>query len=231
VRSATVVAPVSPFGFGGTKDAQGTPNSADFAGSGGGTVSPTFVQHMAARDRGSDNPQASPRVVMNAFYWKPPFKAAREEEFLSSMLAEKTGGDRYPGDFVASQSWPNVAPGKHGPINAISPAYAADTVAKLLAATPKPPVFWVRGAEDQIVADMSLFDFATLGKLGAVPGWPGDEACPPQPMVTQTRAVLQRYAASGGSFRESVYDNCGHAPFIEHPARFNAELAEFLARN
>jgi hypothetical protein len=53
---------------------------------------------------------------------------------------------------------------------------------------PKPPVTWVRGDRDVIVSDTSLFDLAYLGKLGAVPGWPGDDECPPQPMVAQTRA-------------------------------------------
>src|SRR5258706_1593163 len=65
ILSTTMAAPGSPFGFCGTKDAQGTPNYADFAGSGGGIVNPTVTQMMAAGDRGSDNPQASPRIVMN----------------------------------------------------------------------------------------------------------------------------------------------------------------------
>jgi pimeloyl-ACP methyl ester carboxylesterase len=79
VLSATVVAPGSPYGFGGTKDSDGTPCYADFAGSGGGIVNPEFPKLMAAGDRGTANPQASPRVVMNSFYWKPPFKPSRED--------------------------------------------------------------------------------------------------------------------------------------------------------
>jgi pimeloyl-ACP methyl ester carboxylesterase len=65
--SATLVAPGSPYGFGGTKDLAGTPCYDDFAGSGGGVVNPEFARLMGAHDRGDDNPQASPRVVMNAF--------------------------------------------------------------------------------------------------------------------------------------------------------------------
>ncbi len=64
ILSATLVDPGSPYGFGGTKDVDGTPNYADFAGSGGGVVNPEFPKLMAAGDRSSDNPQASPRVVM-----------------------------------------------------------------------------------------------------------------------------------------------------------------------
>ena len=91
VLSATFVDPGSPYGFGGTKDLEGTPCYADFAGSGGGVVNPEFPKLIAAGDRSSDNPQASPRVVMNSFYWKPPFIPDREEDLLSSLLTEKIG--------------------------------------------------------------------------------------------------------------------------------------------
>lgn len=226
--SVTVAAPGSPYGFGGTKDLDGTPCYDDFAGSGGGIVSQTFTQAIAAGDRSSDDPQGSPRNVMNAFYWKPPFKAEREEDLLSSLLSEKIGADKYPGDFVPSQNWPNVAPGAYGPPNAMSPKYVGDSVDRLINAAYKPPVLWVRGADDQIVSDTSLFDMGTLGKLGAVPGWPGEEVYPPQPMVSQTRSVLERYAANGGIYREVVYENTGHTPYLERFDEFNALLAAHL---
>jgi len=76
--SLTLQAPGSPFGFGGTKGAEGTPNWPDFAGSGGGTANPDFVQRIGRGDRGSE--QFSPRTVMNAFYFNPPFKAAHDRE-------------------------------------------------------------------------------------------------------------------------------------------------------
>ncbi|HDR04799.1 MAG TPA: alpha/beta hydrolase, partial [Candidatus Marinimicrobia bacterium] len=128
ILSATVVNPGSPYGFGGTKDHLGTPCYNDFAGSGGGIVNPEFPKLIAAGDRGSDNPQASPRVVINSFYWKAPFVPERIEDLLSSLLTEKIGPDKYPGDFVSSENWPNVAPGKWGPINALSPKYVGDSV-------------------------------------------------------------------------------------------------------
>ncbi len=219
--TVTVVAPGSPFGFGGTKDVKGTPCYTDFAGCGGGTVNPEFARLMGEGARDVENPQASPRVIMNAFYWKPPFIPAREEELLSSLLSEHVGPDQYPGDFVPSANWPNAAPGVWGPINAISAQYAGD-VTRLYAANPKPPILWVRGSDDQIISDQSLFDFGTLGMLGAVPGWPGMDVYPPQPMVSQTRAVLEQYAAAGGSFHEFVIGGTGHFPYIEKPGEFNA---------
>jgi pimeloyl-ACP methyl ester carboxylesterase len=228
VLSATMVAPGSPYGFGGTKDLNGTPCYDDFAGSGGGVVNPEFPKLIAANDRGMENSQASPRVVMNSFYWKPPFKPAREEDLLSSLLSEKIGADKYPGDFVPSPNWPNVAPGKWGPINASSPKYVGDTVRRFLAAKPKPPILWVRGDSDQIVGDNSFFDLGTLGKLGFVPGWPGDEVYPPQPMLGQTRAVLDQYQAKGGAYWEKVIADAGHTPYIEKPDEFMALLLEHL---
>ena len=218
--NVTLVAPGSPYGFGGTKDVNGTPNYADFAGSGGGTVNPQFTQAMANGDRGSDNPHASPRIVMNTFYWKPPFKAAREEELLSSLLSEHVGPQEYPGDMTPSENWPNVAPGVYGPANALSPKYTGD-VSRIWKINPKPRILWVRGDGDQIVADQSLFDFGTLGMLGAVPGWPGADVYPPQPMVSQTRAVLEHYKANGGQYTEEVLANVGHTPYIEQPEAFN----------
>src|SRR5690606_30097809 len=132
ILSATFVAPGSPFGFGGTQGADGRPNYPDFAGSGGGLVNPEMVARMTAGDRSSEN-QSSPRSVMNAMYWKPPFRPAREEDLLSSMLSEKMGQLRYPGDSVPSDNWPGAAPGVHGPINAIAPKYVGDTVERFVA--------------------------------------------------------------------------------------------------
>ncbi len=230
ILSATMVAPGSPYGFGGTKGVDGTPCYDDFAGSGGGVVNPDFPRLIAEKDRSSDNPQASPRVVMNSFYWKPPFIPEREEDLLSSLLTEKIGQDRYPGDFVASPNWPNVAPGKWGPINASSPKYIDDTVERFVDASPKPPILWVRGDSDQIVADNSLFDFGTLGQLQLVPGWPGADIYPPQPMLMQTRAVLDNYRSKGGLFEEIVITDTGHCPYIEKPDEFMDVFLAFLRR-
>ena len=70
-----------------------------------------------------------------------------------------------------------------------------------------------------------MFDVATLGRLGYVPGWPGEKVAPSQPMVAQTRAVLERY----GRYDQIVFAGCGHSPHIERAADFATELARVVA--
>ena len=149
---------------------------------------------------------------------------------LSGLLSEKVGPQKYPGDYAASDNWPGVAPGAYGPANAIAPKYVGNTIEKLLAMPVKPRILWVRGVDDQIVSDMSLFDFGTLGKLGAVPGWPGDEVFPPQPMVSQTRYVLNLYQGEGGEYEEVAFEDVGHTPYLERPEEFRAALTAHLTR-
>jgi pimeloyl-ACP methyl ester carboxylesterase len=227
VASLTLIDPMSPYGFGGTRDAAGTPCWPDHAGSGGGTANPEFVRRLEAGDRSEDDPN-SPRNVMNSFYFKPPFRASpeREEAYLSSMLSTKVGEDNYPGDATGSENWPNVAPGTRGMNNAISPKYC--DLGDLVRVEPKPEVLWIWGADDAIVSDTSLLDFGFLGRLDVIPGWPGDDVYPPQPMVTQTRSLLDQYAASGGSYSEEAISDCGHTPHVERPDEFRRLLFGFL---
>ena len=230
VASLVLVDPLSPYGFGGTKNEIGTPCWPDYAGSGGGTANPEFVKRLAAGDR-SEESDFSPRKVMLNFYFKPPFRPdpEREEVFVSALLSTKVGDDNYPGDLSPSDNWPNVAPGTRGVNNAISPKYC--NLSGFADITPGPDVLWIRGADDQIVADASLFDFGYLGKLGLVPGWPGEEVYPPQPMVAQTRAVLDTYQERGGRYREEVIADCGHSPHVQKPEEFRELVFGFLSEH
>jgi pimeloyl-ACP methyl ester carboxylesterase len=224
VRSAVLVNPVSPYGFGGTRGVDGELVDPSGAGSGGGAANPEFVQRLRDGDRSSDSP-LSPRQVMLAFYVKPPLHPEHADVFVESMLSTRTGDDHYPGDTVTTDAWPGVAPGTRGVLNTMAPTHFR--IDDLDAVDPKPPILWLRGADDQIVSDTSMFDLAYLGQLGAVPGWPGADTHPPQPMIAQTRAVLEAYAAAGGRYQEVVFDECGHSPHIEKPAEFSAALAAF----
>lgn len=225
LASLTLIAPGSPYGFGGTRDIQGTPTNSDYAGSGAGVTNAEFIRLLGLKDRSSDSP-FSPRNVVNALYYKAPFKAPREDVFLEEVLSTVCSLENYPGDAIDSANWPGKAPGVMGITNALSPKYLNQSA--LVDLSPKPAILWIRGDSDTIVSDTSTSDIGYLGKLGLVPGWPGDELYPPQPMVSQTRAVLEHYATNGGSYHEVVLEDCGHSPHIEKPAVFYDVFVKFL---
>lgn len=97
-------------------------------------------------------------------------------------------------------------------MNAISPKYL--DVSGVAGIDPKPPVLWIRGDSDTVISDESAMDFAARARTATSDGYPGDAAAPPQPMLAQTRAVLEEYRARGGSVREVVIDGAAHAPHL-----------------
>lgn len=215
--SVTLQSPVSPYGFGGTTGTDGRLLSQDAAGTGGGGANPDFVARLAAGDTTADSP-TSPRSVYLGSYVKAGFTSEYDDIWVASMLTTATGDDNYPGDSTPSENWPGFAPGSRGVLNTMAPTYL--DVSGIVEASPKPPILWVRGLDDAIVSDASYFDLNMLGKVGVIPGWPGDDVAPPQPMIQQTRAVLQRYAAAGGTFTEHAIADCGHSPHLEYPEEF-----------
>jgi pimeloyl-ACP methyl ester carboxylesterase len=209
VSALVLESPLSPYGFG---------------VGGAGSVNADFVARLAAGDRGSD--PASPRTVLRTTYVADPASLGDDEELLlDTVLSTVVGEANYPGDSVPSDSWPGVGAGTRGVANAMDPKYH-DIAEAFVALSPKPPVTWVRGDRDVIVSDTSAFDLAYLGQIGVVPGWPGDETFPPQPMVTQTREVLTRY----GAYEEVVYAGVGHSPHIERTAQFADLLRKIVER-
>jgi pimeloyl-ACP methyl ester carboxylesterase len=217
--STVQVDPGSPYGFGATKDVDGTPCFDDYAGSGGGLANPELIERLEKGDRSLES-QFSPRAALRTLIVKPPFIPEREEELLSAMLSIHLGPERNPGDAEQTANWPFVAPGKWGAANALSPKYAPD-VNELYAAEPKTTVLWIRGGDDLIISDTSASDPGFLGMMEFIPGWPGQEVYPPQPMLGQTRAVLEKYAAAGGTYSEVVIEDAAHAPYLDKLEDFN----------
>ncbi len=228
IESVTLVNPASPFGFGGTHHESGILNFPDGEGSGGGIVNPDFVARVKAKDRTTDA-ETSPINIMNAFYWEPPFVPEDIETYLNGLLAITIGDSHYPGSYFPSENYPFTKPGKYGPLNAVSPVTKQHILEALVALEDKPRVLWVRGGKDKIVSNTSFFDVAYLGKLGAIPGYPGEDVCPPQPMVDQTRYVLSAYTSKGGMYQEEVFENSGHSPYIEEEQRFRDLFYNWIA--
>lgn len=224
VRSITLQSPVSPYGFGGTR-LDGSRLTDDDAGTGGGSANTEFVANLASGDTGEG--ELTARGVFRSAYVAAGYESAREDVWVASMLSTATGIDNHPGDATASAHWPGFAAGTRGVLNAMAPKHLDLTGILGLAA--KPPVLWVRGDRDAIVSDTSFFDINYLGQLGVIPGWPGAQVAPAQAMVSQTRAVLERYTANGGSYREVVFEGAGHSPHLEDPDRFTAELLRHVS--
>lgn len=228
VASLTFLDPVSPYGFGGVfRD--GTPCFDDFAGTGGGTGNPDFVQRLRDGDRTDESP-FSPRNVIASSYVATTFTipVERMDVYVDEVLLSLVGDDGYPGDGTGSENWPGMAPGTRGILNALSPKYC--NWAGIIALEPKPPVLWTHGTADIVVADGSAWDMGTLGAAEFVPGWPGADVYPPQPMVTQIRDVLDAYATAGGDVTMEMFEGSGHSPNLDAAERWNATFYAFLDR-
>jgi pimeloyl-ACP methyl ester carboxylesterase len=224
-----LIAPGPPFGFGGNHGESGILNHADGAGSGAGLVNRGFADRIAKKDTGSSDPLTSPRGVMNRLFWANGTRPSREDDFLNAVLSVHTGKRQYPGDTKKSTNWPGFAPGKWGPVNALSPLYNRYLPGQVVDNCMPYHILWVRGSDDQIVSDSSLSDAGYLGKTGLIPGWPGDKVFPPQPMVSQTKKILVQLASLGVNVSEEKMNDCGHTPFIENPGKFNMIFHKWLA--
>lgn len=227
VRSVTFIDPVSPYGFGGTKDVDGTPCHDDYAGSGGGGVVPEFVERLSSHDDSEDSPM-SPRNVINSSYWSSEHREPKEREdlLLAEVFKTQIGDGGYPGDMTVSENWPGIAPGVLGILNALSGKYCRWN--DIVGIDPKPPILWTHGTNDIVVSDTSGWDMGNLGQLGAVPGWPGADVFPPQPMVGQIRKVLEDYQAAGGGVRFEMIEGAAHGPHFDHAAEWTAIFLDFL---
>lgn len=220
VRSLTLQAPVSPYGFGGTRRDGSRLNDED-AGTGAGGANADFVQRLIDHDTTADAP-TSPRSVFRSGYVAPGYTSEHEDVWVESMLTTSTAGGNYPGDSVTTSTWPGFAPGTTGVLNTMAPKYF--DVSGIVDLERKPPILWIHGTADAIVSDASFYDLNHLGALGVIPGWPGAEVAPAQPMVSQTRDVLAAYAEKGGEVTEVPVEGAGHSVHLERPAVFRRAL-------
>lgn len=228
IRSLGLINPLSPYGFSGTKDVNGTLTTSSHAGTGGGFVNKQFVENLRNKNRDLTDPTSAPNVLKGLF--SPSFSLSEEMKtlFVDAMFLMEIGEDFYPGSALPAPEWPFLGPGTTGIGNTMSPKYV--NLSEIRNISPKPPVIWFRGVQDKIVSDQSYSDVGFLGQLGILPGWPGLDVYPPQPMVSQTRSVLEAYQKNGGRFVEAVFEHSGHSPQIEEPEKFVAEYLAFLGK-
>lgn len=213
-----LISPMSPFGFGGTYDEDGKMIDKKGLGSAGGFANPEFLASLIHKDKSDADNTA--RATMRKSYFKPGFTLDKEWEdlFVDEMLCMQLGPDYYPGDYKKILKFPFVLPGKRGTNNALAPQYA--NVSAIADIKNKPQILWFRGDSDILVADGSYADLAMLGKMGVVPKYPGEEKFPPQPMVSQTRYVFEKYKTNGGEYKEFVIADAGHSCHLEKEDEF-----------
>ncbi len=219
ISSVTLVNTISPYGYAGSIDDKGTPCYADGSPGGAGFVNPELVRRLAIRDRSKEN-SLSPRNVLEKLYFKPPFVPNDIDKLLDAVLSTRIGDDWYPGNTMESSFWPGPAPGERGIVNAFSRRYF--DASGIVYISPKPPLLWLRGADDTIICDEDELRNSDVKQANR-----RQAAYPPQPMLRQIRAVLSDYRRHGGVFIEHVIKAAGHTPFLEKPAEFNRTFLNF----
>jgi pimeloyl-ACP methyl ester carboxylesterase len=165
---------------------------------------------------------------MNTTYFKPPFRVGRErDEVLISEILRTEVGAAHPQHV---RPWFDLHErAKVAILERESVDYPPPSRRSVRPVRRRCPLAGVvAGADDRMVSDTSAADFGYLGSVGMVPDWPGEEVYPPQPMFPQIRAILDRYAAGGGRYREEVFADCGHTPHVERAGEFRRVLADFL---
>ncbi len=222
LEAVVLIAPGSPFGFGGTYDEDGKPLKPLGLASGGGCANPKLVRALVT----GGNRELFISTLKKA-YFTPEFEISEYwlTRFIESMKKTKVGNGKYPGSAKRCLKWPFVVSGRMGICNTMSPKYC--DLSSIAEIEHKVPILWVRGTRDTMVSDTSVCDFGYLGKAGIVPGYPGENILPPQPMVAQTRYVLDKYRANGGIYKEVVLEG-GHGCHIESPAEFLKEVRNFI---
>ena len=222
VQSLILQAPLSPFGFGGSYGETGTPVEPAGLGSGAACTNQALLQAIRTGDR------TLPGQVIDSVYVAAGYKLpeAQREKYIDSILLCKTGDDMCQGDSIPCTQWPYAKSGGKGVSNTMSVQYC--NLSALADVQPQMPILWIRGDKDVMVSDHSVCDVAVLGQMGVLPGYPGADRFPPQPMVEQMRYVLERYRAVGGRYEEHLISGSGPGCMLDHEDRVVALLQQFI---
>lgn len=222
VQSLVLQAPLSPFGFGGSYGEAGAPVEPAGLGSGAACTNQALLQAIRTGDR------TLPGQVIDSVYVAAGYKLpeAQREKYIDSILLCKTGDDMCQGDSIPCAQWPYAKSGAKGVSNTMSVQYC--DLSALADVQPQMPILWIRGDKDVMVSDHSVCDVAVLGQMGVLPGYPGADQFPPQPMVEQMRYVLERYRAVGGQYEEQLISGSGHGCMLDHEDRVVALLQKFI---
>ena len=228
VASLTFIDPVGPYGYGATK-LDGTPHYADFAGSGGGTGNPEFTARLAAGDRSAEGDTA-PRNVHEQLLLAPEPPRAARARGAAARRDPQVGHRR------------RRLPGRHDALRALARRRARARAGS--STRSRPSTATGRGSSTSTRSRRSCGRtarttswsptarrgrWARSASSASCPGWPGEDAFPPQPMVAQIRArarALRGRAAA--AWRCELFEGSGHFPPIDARERWSARFFGFL---
>lgn len=126
------------------------------------------------------------KTVVNLTFWHPSFRHSDVEQIVDAVLQMQVGPGAYP----------------EATIEAVSPRRNVGMNQALLSLQIKPPIIWVYGIDDVLVANHG-------------------NGAPNERMVDDMRSFLEQYAETSGSFEEIGYPTCGHSPFLEVSAEMD----------
>ena len=143
------------------------------------------------------------------------------------MLSTRVGDDHYPGTSRPVPAWPGFAQGDRGVLNTMAPTHFR--IASLAAMEPRPPVLWVRGADDVIVSDTSLYDLGLPGIHRGRARLAGGRTCGRRSRWSRRpEACLTATPHQAAITTETVIEDSGHGPHLDQPERFMAALVQHL---
>ena len=117
LEAVVLQAPLSPYGFGGTYDADGKKLEPLGLASGAGCANAQLVAALQSGDR------AFIGSVIDTIYVTPTYQIepALREKFIDSVLTTRVGEGFYPGNSTTCGSWPFVVAGDRGICNTMAP--------------------------------------------------------------------------------------------------------------
>ncbi|MDO4753714.1 MAG: alpha/beta hydrolase [Bacillota bacterium] len=222
LEALVLQAPLSPFGYGGTYDADGKMLEPAGLASGAACANPQMVEAVLNGNREVLGAAIDATYVAQGYVLPSDVR----EKCINGILKCKVGLDMFQGDVSQADVWPFVAAGTKGVANTMAAPYC--NLSALAKIEHRIPILWIYGDMDLIVSDECFGDFAVLGGNGMIPGYPGEEIFPKQPMVSQTRYVLEQYRANGGLYKEVMVPGAGHGVMLDHEEQFIFALDELV---
>ena len=168
---------------------------------------------------------------MNSFYWKPPFKPAREEDCSRRCCRNTSAHMNTPATWCLRPTGQVQRQASGVQPTRSRRKYVGD-VSAFYAINPKPACCGCAATTTRSSATIAV-RLGTLGMLGAIPGWPGDGDLPAAADGRPDARCAGAVQDGGRAIHRNRLRGCGHTPYIEKPdgiqPAFHAHLGDHVA--